>query len=63
MHVHLRNHMNPNRVSATLPTADQEAVMSAIEAIRQKLPFLIDLTSNEPTGMAKLGGGLLTHDH
>ena len=47
--------MNTNRISATLSTADQEAVMAAIETIRQKLPFLIDLTSSERLGLAKLG--------
>jgi hypothetical protein len=47
--------MSTNRVSATLSTVDQEAVLTAIETIRQKLPFLIDLTSSERVGMAKLG--------
>ena len=47
--------MNTNRVSATLSIADQEAVMTAIDTIRQKLPFLIDLTANKRVAMAKLG--------
>jgi hypothetical protein len=47
--------MITNRVSATLSTADQEAVISAIEVIEQKLPFLIDLATAERVQMAKLG--------
>src|SRR5256886_11047064 len=39
--------MNTNRVSATLSTTDQEAVMAALGVIREKLPFLIDLTTAE----------------
>jgi hypothetical protein len=33
-----------NRVSATLGEAERQAVFAAIQTIRQKLPFLIDLT-------------------
>ena len=47
--------MSPNRVSASLSTANQEAVMTAIETIRQNLPFLIDLTTAERVGLPKLG--------
>ena len=39
--------MNTNRVSATLSTTDQEAVMAALGVIREKLPFVIDLTTAE----------------
>ncbi|HYR85730.1 MAG TPA: hypothetical protein VE422_16690 [Terriglobia bacterium] len=47
--------MNTNRVSATLLTADQEAVMTALGVIREKLPFLIDLTTAERVILPKLG--------
>ena len=47
--------MNTNRISATLPTADQQEVMTAITTIRQKLPFLIDLTTPERVTLSKLG--------
>ena len=47
--------MNPNQVSATFPTADQEAVMAAITTIRQKLPFLIDLTLGDRKTLVKFG--------
>jgi hypothetical protein len=47
--------MDPNRISATLSTDDQQAVLNAIEGIRQKLPFLIDLSADDRNGMAKLG--------
>ena len=47
--------MNTNRVSATLSTTDQEAVMAALGVIREKLPFLIDLTTAERVALSKLG--------
>jgi hypothetical protein len=47
--------MNVNRISATLPQADQEAVLAAIESIAQKLPFLIDLTTQQRKGLMKVG--------
>jgi len=47
--------MAENRVSATLPTTDREAVLAAIATIRQKLPFLIDLNSDDRRAMTKLG--------
>ena len=47
--------MDTNRISATLSTPDQLAVLSEIDSIRQKLPFLIDLSARERAAMAKLG--------
>ena len=47
--------MNNNRISATLPKADADAVAAAISTIRQKLPFLIDLTADERRALTKLG--------
>ena len=47
--------MNTNRVSATLLTADREAVMTALGVIRERLPFLIDLTTAERVILPKLG--------
>src|SRR5262245_47131022 len=47
--------MNTNRVSATLPTTDLEAVMTDIQDICQKLSFLIDLTTDERIGLPKMG--------
>ena len=47
--------MNTQRVSATLTTDDQEAVMAAIGTIREKLPFLVDLTKSQRARMARLG--------
>jgi hypothetical protein len=41
-------------VSGTFSTSDQEAVMNAIADIRQKLPFLVDLTTEERRSIAKL---------
>lgn len=47
--------MAENRVTASLPTADQQAVLAAIQTIRQKLPFLIDLTPEERRALPKMG--------
>ena len=47
--------MNANNVTATLSPADQESVLTAIADIRQKLPFLTDLTGTERQAMVKLG--------
>jgi len=47
--------MANNKVSAKLSFADREAVMQAISTIREKLPFLIDLTTEERKALPKLG--------
>jgi hypothetical protein len=43
------------RISASLSQKDQEAVMEAMATIKEKLPFLIDLTANERKSLPKLG--------
>ncbi len=47
--------MPDNRISATLSQADQQAVLAAVNTIREKLPFLIDLTPEERRGLPKMG--------
>ncbi len=47
--------MNTNRVTGSVSTKDQEAVLAAIATIRQSFTFLIDLTTAERVAMAKLG--------
>ncbi len=47
--------MAENRISASLAPADKEAVMQAIATIREKLPFLVDLTTEERRTMLKMG--------
>jgi hypothetical protein len=47
--------MNPNLVSATLSTDDQQTIIAAVNTVLQKLPFLIDLTTDDRVAMAKLG--------
>ena len=47
--------MDPNLVSATLSPEDIQAITAALDTIRQKLPFLVDLTTEQRTAMAKLG--------
>src|SRR4051794_23204752 len=52
------NQVNVSRVQSTpsLSQADQDAIMQAIETIRQKLsPFSTDLTRAERKRLAKLG--------
>lgn len=45
--------MPVNRISAALTAADRDAVLAAIKTIRQKLPFLVDLTPDERRSLPK----------
>lgn len=47
--------MSDNRISASLSQADRDAVMKAIATIREKLPFLVDLTTEERRSLPKMG--------
>ena len=47
--------MLENRVSAQLGEAERQAVFAAIQTIRQKLPFLIDLTPEERRALPRFG--------
>jgi hypothetical protein len=47
--------MPENRVSASLNDADRQAVLAAVQTIRQKLPFLVDLTPDERRKLPKMG--------
>ncbi|HTP09724.1 MAG TPA: hypothetical protein VMP08_15820 [Anaerolineae bacterium] len=47
--------MTVNRVSAKLLPADKEAVLAAIKTIKDKLPFLIDLSPEERHALPKMG--------
>jgi hypothetical protein len=47
--------MPDNRISATLSDADQQAVLTAINTIREKLPFLLDLSPEERKALPRLG--------
>jgi len=53
------NEVNPanviNPINGTLAPADQDAIMAAIGTIKQKLPFLIDLSKGQRKGMSRLG--------
>ncbi len=42
-------------ISATLTQTDREAVMTAVATIKEKLPFLIDLTADERKALPKMG--------
>ena len=47
--------MSDNRVDAVLAAADAQAVLAAIRTIRDKLPFLIDLSPDETRSLPALG--------
>ena len=47
--------MPQNRISATLPPNDRDAVLAAIATIREKLPFLLDLTTDERRALVRFG--------
>jgi hypothetical protein len=47
--------MPDNRISASLSDADQQAVLAAIQTIRQKLPFLVDLSPEERRSLPRMG--------
>ncbi|HVF42395.1 MAG TPA: hypothetical protein VM936_05275 [Pyrinomonadaceae bacterium] len=47
--------MPDNRISATLSQSDRQAVLDAINTIRAKLPFLIDLSPEERQALPKMG--------
>jgi hypothetical protein len=42
-------------ISATLSTADRQAIAQSIATIRERLPFLVDLVSNERSSLPKMG--------
>lgn len=47
--------MPDNRISASLSAADRQAVLDALQTVRQKLPFLVDLTPDERHTLPKMG--------
>ena len=47
--------MSDNRISASLSQADQQAVIAAINTIREKLPFLVDLSPEERRSLLRMG--------
>jgi hypothetical protein len=44
-----------NSISATLAQADREVVMAAVATIKDKLPFLVDLSTEERKNLPKMG--------
>jgi hypothetical protein len=47
--------MPTHQISATLAQSDRDAALAAIAAIKQKLPFLTDLTTEERKALPKMG--------
>ena len=54
--------MSDNRISASLSQADRDAVMKAIATIREKLPFLVDLTTEERRALTGKPIGIATQN-
>jgi hypothetical protein len=47
--------MATNQISAILTPADRDAALAAITTLKEKLPFLIDLTMEERKALPKMG--------
>ncbi|MDZ8184503.1 MAG: hypothetical protein RMX96_06595 [Nostoc sp. ChiSLP02] len=47
--------MSTTRISATLSQTDRDAVLQAIKTIREKLPFLVDLSPDDRKTLPKMG--------
>ncbi|WP_138498027.1 hypothetical protein [Nostoc sp. PA-18-2419] len=47
--------MSTTPISATLSQTERDAVLQAISTIKQKLPFLVDLSSEERKTLPKMG--------
>ena len=47
--------MTENRVSATRSDADVDEIMAAIDTLKQKMPFLVDLSKQDRLSMLKMG--------
>lgn len=53
---------NNNRISAVLAAADLSSAEASLTSARQKLPFLISLTTEDRSRLLKLGDGRLALD-
>ena len=51
-----------NRISAVLLAADKTAILAALDTIRTKLPFLVNLTAMERRKLAKMSDKTLAFD-
>ncbi len=49
--------MLQNRIDATVTAADVQAALAAVALIKDKVPFLIDLTTHQRRALPKLGDG------
>jgi len=47
--------MNPDRIDATLSPEDQADVLAALATIKEKLPFLIDISPEQRCSLPKMG--------
>ncbi|MEH1970794.1 MULTISPECIES: hypothetical protein [unclassified Nostoc] len=47
--------MSTTSISATLAQTDRDAVLQAITTIKEKLPFLVDLSSDDRKTLPKMG--------
>lgn len=47
--------MQSNRVDTILSSADRDEILAAIQTIREKLPFLLALTTEESRSLTRMG--------
>ena len=47
--------MTTNQISATMTQTDRDAVLAAVATIKEKLPFLMDLTPEQRKSLPKMG--------
>ncbi|MEH1937872.1 MAG: hypothetical protein V7L14_30025 [Nostoc sp.] len=47
--------MSTTRISATLTQTERDAVLQAIATIKEKLPFLVDLSADDRKALPKMG--------
>lgn len=47
--------MTTNQISATITEADRDKVLAAVATIKEKLPFLMGLTSEQRKSLPKMG--------
>src|ERR1051326_1810255 len=49
--------MSYSNISASLSAADKQAILQAVQTIKTKLPFLVNLNTEERQKLRKMGGG------
>lgn len=53
--------LSKNKISATLPQADKDEILTKFAEIKNKLPFLMNLTKGERSDLRKVGSKNMTY--